>query len=283
MADPKKYWYIQLNVNFFENDVIDWICEQKNGYQYIVLYLKLCLKTANNNGILTRKIGDMIIPYDAKKISEITKMDIDTVIVALELFKKVGLVYESDEFSRCLTLPAVPEMVGYTTQWALYKSKQRAKAKQIEDSKIGQCPKNVQDNVQQEKELRVKSNSNNKSNTPPISPKGIDTRFEKFWDAYPRKVGKGAAEKSFKKYKPDDNLLATMISAIAEQKQSDQWQKDGGQFIPNPSTWLNQKRWEDEIPQPKPTKQNKSAETGSNSSLDMDKVSRILHGGAEID
>jgi hypothetical protein len=86
-----------------------------------------------------------------------------------------------------------------------------------------------------------------KVNIPPISPKGIDIRFDMFWKAYPKKVGKGAAEKSFKKYKPDDSLLALMLEALGVQKQSDQWKRDDGQYIPNPSTWLNQKRWEDEI------------------------------------
>jgi hypothetical protein len=90
---------------------------------------------------------------------------------------------------------------------------------------------------------------------PPIAPNGgddvlketkSDERFKAFWKAYPKKVGKGAAEKSFQKYKPDDYLLGKMLKAINAQKKTDQWKKDGGQFIPNPSTWLNQKRWEDE-------------------------------------
>ena len=38
-----------------------------------------------------------------------------------------------------------------------------------------------------------------------------------------------------------------MIAAIAEQEKSEQWQKEGGQFVPNPATWLNQGRWDDEI------------------------------------
>lgn len=73
-----------------------------------------------------------------------------------------------------------------------------------------------------------------------------DSRFQEFWKAYPKKVGKGAAEKAFKKYKPDDALLNTMLKAIEIQLQSEQWKKDSGQYIPNPATWLNQKRWEDE-------------------------------------
>jgi hypothetical protein len=39
-----------------------------------------------------------------------------------------------------------------------------------------------------------------------------------------------------------------MIGAIEERRKTEQWQKDSGQFIPNPTTWLNQRRWEDELP-----------------------------------
>lgn len=154
MAEVKKYWYIQLNVNFFEDDRIDWLCEQKNGYAYVVLYLKLCLKTANNNGILTRQIGDMIIPYNVDKIAEITHMDVDVVRVALELYKKIGLVYEADETCSFMRLPEVPEMVKCTTQYAIDKAKQRRAAKLLSET-TGQTQDNVQDNVRQE--LRDKS------------------------------------------------------------------------------------------------------------------------------
>lgn len=80
---------------------------------------------------------------------------------------------------------------------------------------------------------------------PPSPPKGADGRFEKFWQAFPSKVGKDAARKAFDKRKPDDALLAQMLSAIDAQRKSPKWLKDGGQFIPNPATWLNQGRWMD--------------------------------------
>lgn len=152
MAESKKYWYIQLNVNFFDDDRIDWLCEQNNGYAYVVLYLKLCLKTANNNGILTRQIGDMIIPYNVDKIAEVTNINVDIVRVALELYKRIGLVYEADENCNFMRLPEVPGMVGYTTQAAIEKARQRERKKQLEAGQLtDKCP----DNVRQE--LRVKS------------------------------------------------------------------------------------------------------------------------------
>ena len=147
MAESKKFWYIKLNVHFFEDDRIDWLCDQENGYAYVVLYLKLCLKTANNNGILTRQIGDMIIPYNVEKIAETTHIDIELVKVALELYKRIGLIYEADESCQYMRLPEVPGMVGYVTQAALDKRKQRDRKAETVD--------NVQDNVRQE--LRVKS------------------------------------------------------------------------------------------------------------------------------
>jgi hypothetical protein len=71
-------------------------------------------------------------------------------------------------------------------------------------------------------------------------------RFAEFWKAYPKKVGKEAARKAFMKVKPSADLLQRMLEAIKEQKASDQWKRDNGQYIPNPATWLNQGRWEDE-------------------------------------
>lgn len=85
-----------------------------------------------------------------------------------------------------------------------------------------------------------------KLNTTPITPKGADEPFDRFWQAYPRKAGKDAARKAFKRRKPNDELLDIMLAAIETQKGWEQWQRDGGQYIPNPSTWITQARWEDE-------------------------------------
>lgn len=273
MAENSKYWYIKLNVNFFEDDRIDWLCEQQNGYAYVVLYIKLCLKTANNNGILTRQIGDIIIPYDVDKIAEVAKMDIDTVRVALELYKKIGLIYEVNEDFSFLQLKEVPKMVGCTTQYAIDKQKYREKKKrlQLQSSQDNQ-PDNVQDEVTQElrvksKELRDKNNSKDintsychytsyNSNTQSTACAGVgkkrtprksySERFEKFWSAYPKKKAKGDAEKAFTKLKPDDELLETILKALEWQRTSKDWTKDNGQYIPNPATYLNGRRWEDE-------------------------------------
>lgn len=75
------------------------------------------------------------------------------------------------------------------------------------------------------------------------------SKFEEFWEHYPKKVGKEAARKAFAKVKVDTQVL---IDAVEGQKHSAQWTKDNGQYIPNPATWLNQGRWEDEYERDKP-------------------------------
>ena len=71
--------------------------------------------------------------------------------------------------------------------------------------------------------------------------------FDRFWQAYPRKTAKPQAAKAFARLRPDEPLLSRMLAALALQRQSAQWQRDDGQFIPHPSTWLNGRRWEDEF------------------------------------
>jgi hypothetical protein len=85
---------------------------------------------------------------------------------------------------------------------------------------------------------------------PRVEPKIVETYnlslLQIFWDAYPKKVGKGKVEEWFKKNKPDEDLVGQMVDSINNQLMSKQWQDS--QYIPLPMTWLNQKRWEDELP-----------------------------------
>jgi len=68
--------------------------------------------------------------------------------------------------------------------------------------------------------------------------------FIDFWTKYPKKTGKGAAFSSWKKLSKTEK--DKISDALDWQILSEQWLKDSGQFIPNPQTYLNQKRWDDE-------------------------------------
>ena len=74
----------------------------------------------------------------------------------------------------------------------------------------------------------------------------VERRFDEFWAAYPKKVGKKAAWTAWKKVKPDAELFDKIMTAIGRAKATWQWQRENGRYIPNPKTWLNEGRWDDE-------------------------------------
>lgn len=91
----KRFYWMKLKVNFMTSETVDFLMSQKDGANYIVLYQMLCLKTINTDGRLSRTIGEVIIPFDEAKIQRDCKwFSIDTIRVAMELYKKLGLIYE---------------------------------------------------------------------------------------------------------------------------------------------------------------------------------------------
>ena len=94
------------------------------------------------------------------------------------------------------------------------------------------------------KNKEVEEGTQNKEFIKPI--RRIDMDFDTFWSEYPKKVGKGAAKKAFEKARKKASI-ETLVTAVRRQKCGSQWTKDDGQYIPNPATWLNQERWEDEV------------------------------------
>lgn len=100
----------------------------------------------------------------------------------------------------------------------------------------------------------VATGSPSPTSAPPLPKRTkCEERFDRFWAAYPRRVAKGAARKAFAKLNPDDELLDRMLTAIATQRVSPDWRCNNGQYIPHPSTWINQERWDDEVTQSQPT------------------------------
>lgn len=73
----------------------------------------------------------------------------------------------------------------------------------------------------------------------------LDDGFNEFWNIYPKKVGKTDAQKKWISKKPNIDFV---LQALRWQAQSEQWNKENGAFIPNPSTYINQERWNDEQP-----------------------------------
>lgn len=101
-------------------------------------------------------------------------------------------------------------------------------------------------NNQEGIDKKVKDNNTSNNNTSINIKEIYKEKFEFFWKEYPRKEKKFETEKWFIKNKPTDELFSRIIIQLKKFKESPDWKKDKGKYIPYPTTWLNQKRWEDE-------------------------------------
>jgi len=96
---------------------------------------------------------------------------------------------------------------------------------------------------QQASNKPVTTNKNDKNEKNEKKTTLAGEEFNSFWQTYPKKTGKGKALESWLKKKP---CLATCLKTISWQKVTNDWTKEGGKYIPMPTTWLNQERWDDE-------------------------------------
>lgn len=145
MSEKRFYW-IKLKDTFMTSDAVDFLMGQKNGAEYVVLYQMLCLRTINTGGVLARQIGEIIIPYDAAKIQRDCKyFTLDTVIVALELYKKLGLVYEQRDGH--LKITDFENLIG----------SELGSAQRMRKLRASQCDDRCDKNVTIEKEIEKDS------------------------------------------------------------------------------------------------------------------------------
>lgn len=149
MAINKRYYWLKLPEDFFQSETIRWLEEQPNGIYYSNFYLKLCLISINDNGMLIRRVGEMYIPYDIKRLSELTNINSDTIMIAINLLKKLGLLEVLD--NGAFYLNQVKNMVGSESESAKRVRKHRNKTKALqcnetETQKKQLCNKSVTQN-----------------------------------------------------------------------------------------------------------------------------------------
>mgnify|MGYP003074351255 FL=1 len=219
IADIDNERYYQVPVAFFTNPYYKDLSNDSK-IAYAILKNRLTLSIKNN---WLDNDGAVYIFYAQDKLSEIMNISRRTVARVIIQLKEHNLI---DVVQQGRGLPA-----------KIYVKKLKPNAYASRNDFIEEFNNEQEDEIKEEKQVKEKSKTENKQ----------QEYFSIFWASYPKKVGKGAAEKSWKKIKPTKDLLEKMLNAIETAKQSMQWNKDNGQYIPNPATWLNQKRWEDEI------------------------------------
>lgn len=140
----KRFYWLKLSEDFFDDETIQYIEEQENGIKYSNFYLKLCLKSLKYGGKLIRLVGETFIPYDVKSLSRLTGVDVDTVRCAMVVLQKVGCikVLETGE----IYLSQIQELVGSETDKAKIMRRIRAEKKGIEANEVTLLPPCYPDN-----------------------------------------------------------------------------------------------------------------------------------------
>ena len=241
----KRYYWLKLKEDFFDEDTMGWLEEQDNGKEYCLFYLKLCLKSLKSDGVLVRKVGDMLIPYDIAKIAEITKTQVDIANGALNLLKQIGYIQVLD--SGGLFLTQIEHMTGSETDAAERQRKSRANKRVSEKSVTmsQQSHANVtpeSQNGHTEKENRVRERD--KDIEKDIE-KDID--FSYFWSIYPRQVNR---EETYLEwiYITTQQNIDKLDLIQATRNYADNVRDFAQKFIKYPNNFLADKTYVDYLP-----------------------------------
>lgn len=159
--EKRNYWFkLSLKFVFEPNSCFDFLMKQKNGSDYVVLYEMLCLLTVNTCGVLVKDYGEVVVKYDVAQIMQDCKyFSYDTVVVAIELFKKLGLVAEDpDGF---IEISNFEELVSSETESAARVRKHRLKNAA---KNALHCNKNVTPNVTQEIRYKIQDTTYHSDN-----------------------------------------------------------------------------------------------------------------------
>ena len=249
MADVK---WIKIAVDIFDDEKILLVEQMPEGYAVITVWFKLlCLAgKQNNSGVF---VINEKIPYTEEMFATIFRMPLNIVRLALTTFERFGMVEIINDtitipkWGKHQSLDKIEKQNEYMRQYmANYREKQKRLASGETckpNSKVNSKPNVNALELELEEELNKETKTKTKAKRA-----GIHPLFDSFWQAYPKRIAKAKAAEAFSKLNPDEELMKVMLAALKAWSKTEQWQKDSGQFIPNPTTWLNQRRWEDELP-----------------------------------
>lgn len=239
----KRFYWLKLKEDFFDEDTMGWLEEQDNGKEYCLFYLKLCLKSLKSDGVLVRKVGDMLIPYDVAKIAEITKTQVDIANGALNLLKQIGYIQVLD--SGGLFLTQIEYMTGSETDAAERQRKSRAN-KRVSQKGVTMSQQSHTDVTQESQNGHTEKENRERDKSIEIDiEKDID--FSYFWSIYPRQVNR---EETYLEwiYVTVQQKIDKLDIIQATRNYADNVRDFAQRFIKYPNNFLADKTYVDYLP-----------------------------------
>ena len=163
MSKNKKFFWLKLKEDFFENDDIKMLESMPNGMAYSNFYLKLLCKSIKSNGVLRYK---NILPYTPEMLSAATCVNIDIVKSALEKFIALKMVEILDDGA--LYLMDIENMMGSETDSAERVRRYRENIKGEKLIEIEEIQKQPLTDAERQRKYRAKKNCEMKQHVPLI-------------------------------------------------------------------------------------------------------------------
>ena len=276
----KRFFFFRVKDDFGDEDVIDYVLSQKNGPVYFAVFFMLCLKSIKNRGRLVFNLNDQEIPYDAEKIRrELKHFDIDTIMVALELLKGVGLIRVLP--GNIMYIPMIPAMIGSEVSNAnaqrQKRFRQRQKEKQLaliaqdnatesvtnsNGQSVTKNNESLENKAQRiklrdyslENKVNIYNSENIENNVSQTSQSDSNNYFQEFISIFPKKTEPSKihfVEKAWIENATGHEM--EILTALRENIEwNDSWKEDGGRFIPGAEKWLVNHGWEKRFTPPAP-------------------------------
>ncbi|HFU4463297.1 TPA: DnaD domain protein [Streptococcus suis] len=224
MAEEKRYWWLKMEHDFFEQKEMKALKRMAAGYVYTTIYLKLLLKSLKNNGSLYfESIEDDFVSEIAFDIDE----PVEDVRAVFDFLKRKGLLIEKSEEE--ISLPGAVERVGSKTQSAVRMERMRERKKQGDSvTTLHQSVTPLQDSyVEKSREEKIRDRGRvevDKENKPPTTPPTLNQDFVTIYKSFEAETGKALSpmqmqelQYMLKEFTPD-LILEALREAVSQGK-----------------------------------------------------------------
>lgn len=199
MSDNKKYYYMKLKENFFDDDGLKVLEALPDGYLYSNILLKMYLRSLKNEGKL---MLNEFIPYNVDMLSAVTNHQVGTVERAIGIFKELGLIDILD--NGAIYMLNIQQYIGADSSEAIRKREYRSRIAQAKNAAL-ECKQDKYGTLSQKRppEIEIEIDKEIEKDNNICSPNSerdiISKQVEEIWLLYPNKKGKATAIKKLPK------------------------------------------------------------------------------------